>query len=148
MSETGAAGPAAADRSAPVDGRPADEAPDATVEGIGSSVSALWSAMADRVRHTFELAAAELRLAALTWLTMLVLILLGIAAILAGWLLMVLALAGLAVKAGMPWPAVAGVLAAVHFAGGALLFRSVTRMSRDLTLPATREALGSTERRP
>jgi hypothetical protein len=99
-------------------------------------------ALRSRFNNTVELAAAEARLAAMAGVTMLLLVILAAACVVVGWGFLMLALAILAANAGLSWPGVALVMAILHLAGAGALWYSAMRLSRHLTLPATRESLG------
>lgn len=119
----------------------AGEAPAA--DSVTAAASELLQATVSRLRNTLELAAAEARLAAMSGLLMLVLVALTVCFVLVGWGLIVAALANLAVSAGLSWTVVAGAAGLAHLLAAGLLLSWALRLSRHLTLPTLRQALGA-----
>jgi membrane protein implicated in regulation of membrane protease activity len=94
-----------------------------------------------RVSQLLDLAAAEARLATLSSLSMVVMMLTAAAALIIAWVLIVaLAIYGLA-GVGVPLPMSVMGLALAHIAAAYLLWRATVKLSRNLTLPKLRSAL-------
>lgn len=122
---------------------------DSAPETIRSAAADLLRAARDQFRDTVELAAAEARLAAMTGLTMLVLVISATAFLLVGWGLLMVAVAHLALQAGLSWPQALLGLVVLHGLAAWLALHSAMRMTRQLTLPALRGALlGGNPERP
>lgn len=120
-----------------------EELPDLTAdafsEGAGKS---LVDALKRRVSHTVELAAVELQYASVSVLAMLMLIIVASATAVVSWGLVMAALLAVLAAAGYPWPAIAVGLAALHALVAFACWQLVMRLSRNLSLPALRAALG------
>lgn len=114
-------------------------------QGTGAAASSLISSTLDLARHIVELAAAELRLAALSGVTMVMLVIVTAALIVMAWGFVAAVAAYLLVAAGLPWPAAGLLVAAAHAVAAYLLWRAVVRLSRSLTLPELRRSVLSTE---
>lgn len=108
--------------------------------GLTAALAAFRQATAGRALDAMDLAASELRLAAMAALTMLVMGLLAFAALLAAWVFLVMALVLFVTEAGWSWPVTALAVSGLHLIAGALLYRQVMKLTADLTLPATRAA--------
>ena len=114
---------------------------DSAPETIRAAAGDLLRAARDQLRDTVELAAAEARLAAMTGLTMLVLVLLATAFLLVGWGLLMAAVAYLGLQLGLSWPQALLGLVVLHGLAALLALHSAMRMTRQLTLPALRGVL-------
>lgn len=106
----------------------------------GAAVALIEAARA-RILHMFDLAAAETRLAAMSSLTMLLLVIVAGAALIVAWTLLVAVAIYALATARVPWPAAALGLALVHVAAAYALWRTTVKLSRNLTLPQLRTAL-------
>jgi hypothetical protein len=101
-----------------------------------------------RVKHLVDLGAAEARLAALSGLAMLLLVVLSAASLVIAWGLAIATLLyALSVYADVPWAAAALVMAFVHAALAAVCWHYTTKLSRNLTLPVLRQSIGTAEDR-
>lgn len=109
---------------------------------VGAAAAAVVQATKERVLTVVDLAAAEVRLAAMSSLTMLLLAIVAGAALVIAWLLLVALAVFAASRAGIPWPAAALVLLGVHLGVAYFAWRSTVRLSRNLTLPELRSACG------
>jgi hypothetical protein len=107
-----------------------------------SEESDLFAVLGRRVTHTVELAAKEAQLATLSALMMLMLVMIGAAAIVVGWALVVATAISALVTAGLSWQTAALIFAVVHGAVAAVCWRFVVQLSRNLTLPVLRSTLG------
>src|SRR6185295_5644213 len=85
--------------------------PEATLKAAGDE---LLGAIAQRVRDVADLAAAEARLAALSGLAMLVLVMVAAAALVIGWGLLVACILYLFWRAQVGWAAPALIFALAH----------------------------------
>jgi hypothetical protein len=114
----------------------------------GSRTLVLLSASLSRARSLMELAGAELRLAAVSGLSMLLLILLAGGALMISWGLLVVSCLQIAATLGIPWVWTALVLALAHALLAVYLWHAAVGLSRDLTLPELRKSLvaSTTER--
>ena len=121
------------------DPRPAEE------PGPASAAAALLANTLDYARDVVALAAAELRLAALSGVTMLMLIIVTAALIVVGWAFIAAVLAYVLVELGLPWPAAGLLVAGIHGVAAYVLWRIVVRLSRSLTLPELRRSVLSQE---
>lgn len=123
----------------------ADERPSDDHVGGAAAATAMLSAALRLARDIAELAAAELRLAALSGVTMLMLVIVAALLVVIAWgCLAAVAAYGL-VALGWSWPMAGLTIAAVHLLAAYLLLRAVTRLSRSLTLPELRKAVLDTE---
>ncbi|HEX6993477.1 MAG TPA: phage holin family protein [Gammaproteobacteria bacterium] len=113
--------------------------------GSAAAAAGLVSGALDLARDIVALAAAELRLAALSGMTMLMLVLVTAALIVVGWTFVAAVAAYVLVQVGLPWPAAGLIIAAVHGVAAFLLWRTVVRLSRSLTLPELRRSVLSQE---
>lgn len=127
----------------PDDAVPAGEAGDGSGSsgGLKAAIHAFRQATAGRALDAMDLVAAELRLAAMAGLSMLIMGLLAFAAVLAAWVFLVVALLSFATQAGWSWPAIALLVSVLHLLAAGLLYRQAMKLTADLTLPATRAAL-------
>jgi hypothetical protein len=98
----------------------------------------LLGAIAQRARDVVDLAAAEARLAALSGLEMLVLVMVAAAALVVAWGLLVACILYLFWQAEVSWVVPALVFALAHAALAYYLWQMTVRLSRNLTLPALR----------
>ena len=117
-------------------------------EEFGAAAMGFARAAGDRLSHTVELAASEARLAAMTGVTMLVLGLLTVAFALVGWAFLVAAVAQLGVAAGLSWATVALGVGALHVLVAVGLWNWAMHLSRNLTMPALRQALAGASASP
>jgi hypothetical protein len=127
-----------------MDERAASAAPSgARDDDVGAAVAAVVQGARARLLSILELGTAEMRLAALSSLSMLLLAIVASAALIIAWILVVALVIFAAGRAGVDWPWAAAVLAVLHVgvAGGA--WRGTVRLSRNLTLPQLRGVLGS-----
>jgi hypothetical protein len=110
-------------------------------EEHGGGFDELVSAAKRRAQAVFELAAAEARLAALSGLAMLMLVLVAAAALIVGWVLLVACLLYLIAGLGVSWlwPGLGFALA--HALLAYYLWQVAVRLSRNLTLPELRTTL-------
>lgn len=101
-----------------------------------------------RLKHLVDLGAAEARLAAMSGLAMLLLVVLSAASLVIAWGLVVATLLyALAVYADVPWPVAALVMGALHAVLAAVCWHFTTKLSRNLTLPVLRQSFGPAEDR-
>ena len=98
----------------------------------------LLSSIAQRARDVADLAAAEARLAALSGLEMLVLVMVAAAALVVAWGLLVACILYAFWRADVGWVVPALVFAVGHGALAYYLWQMTVRLSRNLTLPALR----------
>lgn len=127
------------------EGSVGDSEPDGSEhEGTAEAAGRLYGAGLDYMRDVAELAAAELRLAALSGISIIALILVAAALVIVAWGVLVAVVGYLLVALGLP-VAVAGlVLIGAHLLAAYLLWRAILRLSRSITLPALRRAVLST----
>jgi hypothetical protein len=109
--------------------------PEATLKGAGEE---LLGAIAQRARDVIDLAATEARLAALSGLAMLVLVMVAAAALVIGWGLLVACILYLFWRADVGWAVPALVFALAHGALAYYLWQTTARLSRNLTMPVLR----------
>jgi CHASE2 domain-containing sensor protein len=102
---------------------------------------ALLDAAGRRVEGILELAGAEVRLIAISSLTMLLLVILAGAAVITAWLLVVASALQAGVNAGLPFIPTALGLALVHVMIAVYCWKRMVRLSRHLTMPALRGAI-------
>jgi hypothetical protein len=101
-----------------------------------------------RVVQVLDLAAAEARLAAMSGLSMLLMITVAAAALIIAWALVVaVAIYGFLLMS-ISWPVTAIALALVHVGVAYLLWRTTVKLSRNLTLPQLRRVMVPTGTRP
>ena len=105
------------------------------------SVEELARAALQRVHHIAELAAAEVHLAALSGLTMLLCVMIAAAALVVAWGLLVACVLYLFSRSPLNWPLPALLLAIGHAAFAYYLWHITVRLSRNLTLPELRTTL-------
>ena len=105
------------------------------------SPSDLMHAVGQRVSHTLDLAAQEAQLAAVSGLTMILLIILAAASVVVGWGLVVAAAIWALAGAGVSIPIATGAFAITHVAAAIACWHLVVKLSHNLTLPALRAAL-------
>lgn len=129
----------------PRDSAEEDRISDDPAGGRAAAATAVLSAVLRLVRDVTQLAAAEIRLAALSGVTMLMLVIVAALLVVIAWgCLAAVAAYGL-VALGWSWPMAGLTIAAVHLLAAYLLLRAVTRLSRSLTLPELRKAVLDTE---
>lgn len=134
----------------PPSGREPDAASDegespAGEQGPAAAAAGLVTGALELTRDVVALAAAELRLAALSGVTMLMLVIVTAALIVVAWTFIAAVAAYVLVQLGLPWPAAGLLVAAVHGGAAYLLWRTVVRLSRSLTLPELRRSVLSQE---
>ena len=122
----------------------ADEARDSASGPAAAAVSLISNSL-DYARDVVALAAAELRLAALSGVTMLMLVIVTAALIVVAWTFIAAVLVYVLVELGLPWPAAGLLVAALHGIAAYILWRTVVRLSRSLTLPELRRSVLSQE---
>ena len=105
------------------------------------SVEELARAALQRVQHITELAAAEVHLAALSGLAMLLCVMIAAAALVVAWGLLVACVLYLFSRSPVNWPLPALLLAIGHAAFAYYLWQVTVRLSRNLTLPELRTTL-------
>jgi hypothetical protein len=110
-------------------------------EGLGGGFEELVTATKKRVQGVVELAAAEARLAALSGLAMLLLVLVAAAALVVGWVLLVACLLYLISLLGIAWLWPGFGFALAHALLAFYLWQVAVRLSRNLTLPELRTSL-------
>ncbi len=110
-------------------------------DGPVPSAERLVRAVGVQVLDLATLAAAETRLAAVSALSMLLLVVLAGAALLVAWLLFAGCVLYAFSLSDVGWPLPALVLALGHMLLAACFWRATLRMSRDLTWPELRAAL-------
>jgi hypothetical protein len=96
-----------------------------------------------RVHALVELAAAEARLAAVSGLAMLLLVMVAAAALMVAWILLVACALFLFAQTTVGWPIPALVFAAAHAALAYYLWQVTVRLSWNLTLPELRTTLAA-----
>jgi membrane protein implicated in regulation of membrane protease activity len=97
-----------------------------------------------RVQDLVELAEAEARLAALSGLTMILLVMIAAAALVIAWGLLVACVLFVFAQTPLGWPIPAFVVALGHVALAHFLWQYTVRLSRNLTLPEFRTSLRDT----
>ena len=112
-----------------------NDGPNATLRAAGEE---LLGALTQRARDVIELGAAEARLAALSGLAMLVLVMVAAAGLVVAWGLLVACALYLFWRAEVGWVVPALVFALGHAALAYYLWQMTARLSRNLTLPALR----------
>lgn len=110
-------------------------------DGPVAAASAVAVAATNYVRRLVELAAAELELAAVSGVSMVVMVLAAAAFALVAWALLAGVVAYALVAVGLPWPVAGLLLAGAHGVAAFILWRRAVIMSRALTLPALRRVL-------
>jgi hypothetical protein len=105
------------------------------------SVEELARAALQRVQHITELAAAEVHLAALSGLAMLLCVMIAAAALVVAWGLLVACALYLFSRSPLGWPLPALLLAIGHAAFAYYLWQVTVRLSGNLTLPELRTTL-------
>lgn len=105
------------------------------------SAEGLARAAVQRAQDLVELAAAEMRLAALSGLTMLLCVMIAAAALVVAWGLLVACVLYLFSQSPVGWPIPAFGLAVGHALLAYYLWHVTVRLSRNLTLPALRGTL-------
>lgn len=123
-----------------------DADPEAGGQGTAAAAAAVVSNTLNLARDIIDLAAAELRLAALSGVTMLMLVIVTAALLVVGWVFIAAVIAYALVQLGLPWPAAGLLVAAAHGTIAYLLWRTIVRLSRSLTLPELRRSVLSRER--
>jgi len=111
---------------------------DASLKSAGEE---LLGAIAQRARDIVELAAAEARLAALSGLAMLVLVMVAAAALVVGWVLLVACILYVFWRARVGWAVPALVFALGHAGLAYYLWQTTARLSRNLTMPVLRKEM-------
>jgi len=101
----------------------------------------LARAAVQRAHDLVELTAAEVRLAALSALTMLLCVMVAAAALVVAWGLLVACLLYVLSRTPLGWPGPAVVLAVGHAVLAYYLWNVTVRLSRSLTLPELRTTL-------
>ncbi|MBN1238985.1 MAG: hypothetical protein JXB36_10815 [Gammaproteobacteria bacterium] len=121
-------------------------APAGEDENLADRASAAVAAAQDAARHFAELLAAETRLAALSGVSIVLMVIVAAALSIVGWAFVAAVATYLLVMLGLPWPAAGLLMAGVHALAAYLLWRGIVRLSANLTLPAVRRAVtGSAE---
>ena len=110
-----------------------------------AAAAALISDSVTLVRDVVGLAAAEVRLAALSGLTMLMLVIVAALLIIMAWGFLAAVAAYVLIMFGVPFAAAGLLVAAAHGLAAFLLWRTILRLSRSLTLPELRRSLLSEE---
>jgi len=105
------------------------------------SAEGLARAAVQRAQDLVELAAAEVRLAALSSLTMLLCVMIAAAALVVAWGLLVACILYVFSRSPIGWPIPAFGLAVGHAAFAYYLWHVTVRLSRNLTLPELRTTL-------
>jgi hypothetical protein len=119
-----------------------------SAEGEGGAAKAASTLVSDTLtlaRDVVGLAAAEVRLAALSGLTMLMLVIVTAVLVIMAWGSVAAVVAYVLVAVGLPVAAAGLLVAAAHGVAAFLLWRTVVRLSRSLTLPELRRSLLSSE---
>jgi hypothetical protein len=101
----------------------------------------LVRAATQRIRDIIELSAAEARLAALSGLAMLLLVMIAAAALVVAWVLLVACALYLFAQTSFGWPIPALLIAGAHAALAYYLWQITVRLSWNLTLPELRNTL-------
>lgn len=112
---------------------------------LTDAAAAVFAAARDRLQHIVELAAAELRLAAMSGVAMLVMAILAAALLIVAWGLLTGVAAYLLVAAGLSWPWAGTALALIHLLAAFFLLRGAVKLSQRLTLPRLRRTLVASE---
>ena len=107
------------------------------------SAEELARAAVQRAQDLIELAAAEMRLAALSGLTMLLCVVIAAAALVVAWGLLVACVLYVFSRSPVGWPIPAFGFAVGHAALAYYLWHVTVRLSRSLTLPELRTTLRS-----
>jgi hypothetical protein len=107
---------------------------------------ALVRAAAQRVHDLLELAAAEIRLAAHSGLTMLLLLMIASAALVIAWGLLVACVLYWCSRTPLGWPLPAFCIAVCHVFLAYYLWNVAVRLSGNLTLPEVRRTAFGAER--
>ena len=116
--------------------------PDASpLSDLRRSVEELLTAAAQRVHDVVELAAAETRLAAVSGLAMLLLVMIAAAALFIAWGLLVACVLFIFSRTRIDWLIPAFVLVLAHAGLAYYLWQTTARLSRNLTLPQLRTTL-------
>jgi hypothetical protein len=110
------------------------------------SLEELARAGAQRLHGILELAAAEVRLAALSGLTMLLLVMIASAALVVAWALAVACVLYVFSRTALGWPVPAFGIAMGHVALAYYLWHLTVQLSRNLALPKLRRAALGTPR--
>lgn len=129
----------------PRDSAEEDRISDDPAGGPAAAATAVLSAVLRLVRDVTQLAAAEIRLAALSGVTMLMLVIVAALLIVMAWGCIAAVAAYGLVAAGWPLPVAGLAVAAAHLLAAYLLWRFVVRLSRSLTLPELRKAVLKSE---
>jgi hypothetical protein len=108
----------------------------------------LVRAASQRARDVINLAAAEARLAALSGLAMLLLVMIAAAALVVAWVLIVAFVLFLFAQSRVGWAVPALVIAAAHAALAYYLWQVTVRLSWNLTLPELRNTLAAKAEAP
>lgn len=109
--------------------------------GTGTAGRAVLDAARARAHELVELAAAETRLAALSGLAMVLLVIVAAAALLVAWVLLVACVLYLFARSSIDWLVPAFVMVIGHAALAYYLWQVAVRLSRNLTLPELRTTL-------
>ncbi len=120
---------------------PRHDGPDGGAQGPTTAASALLAHGLKLVRDVLDLAAAELRLAALSGISIVVFMILAAALLIMAWAFVASVLAYVLVALGLPWPAAGLLLAALHGGAAYFLWRRIVALSRSLTLPELRRSV-------
>lgn len=122
-----------------------DPSSEQRTDGPAAAAASLLESGLGLARDVIELAAAELRLAALSGVTMLMLVIVAALMLVMAWgFVAAVAVYGLA-AAGLSWPTAGLVIAGAHLVGAYLLWRAIVRLSRSLTLPELRRTVMRSE---
>jgi hypothetical protein len=108
---------------------------------VGPTPADLFAAAKVRAKGVVDLGAAELRLAAMSVLRMLLLVVLAGASLVIAWGLLVACILFLCAYLQIPWLYATLVLLAGHAAVAYYFWTATIRLSNNLTLPQLREAL-------
>jgi hypothetical protein len=111
--------------------------------GEESPAADLFRSAKRQIKEVVDLIASETRLAALSALTMVLLVILSAASLVVAWGLFVASLLYGIAASGVPWPVAAIALAIVHAALAFVCWQMTIRLSRNLTLPAVRHVLAA-----
>lgn len=117
------------------------EAAEASRTGESRFGEDLVRAATRRIRDIVELAAAEARLAAISGLAMLLLVMVAAAALMIAWVLLVACVLWLFAQTVVGWPIPALIIAAAHAGLAYYLWLVTVRLSWNLTLPELRSTL-------
>jgi hypothetical protein len=110
---------------------------------VVQSAEGLARAVVQRVQDLVELAAAEMRLAALSSLTMLLCVMIAAAALVVAWGLLVACILYVFSRTPVGWAIPALGFAVGHAVFAYYLWQVTVRLSRNLTLPELRATLHS-----